>query len=340
MEIVLTMGNTDDIAKHKTLIDNIINSESQMVRCCVSKASFDEHLTAINMVKDLFYEKTGKHLAVMLDVAIPKDKCRISLEGELDLSQDDSVILSNSPNTVLGNDLPVIYTDADLEEHELGDEYIIGDSLARLVAVEYIGLQSVKCRVTNLQATIKNGLGIASQKGCIKTTNRDIYDKCIKLIECVRPECIVLSYIENKDDVDEFRNAVVTSDYAPCIMSKIETYAAVKNRNEIIQSSDELMIARGCLAVNVGLENLLQAQNAVIAACKAADKKVCIASNILKSIGSQAAPTRTDMIDLAYMMQQGVSFLVITDSISRTPKYRALYQYVKRAEEALENQVF
>ncbi len=336
MKTILTMGNIDEMQRHQMLIENVLQSNSNMVRCCVSKESYEEHVEAILCVKELYRHRTGHDLEIMLDVAIPKDKDRIVLAEDMELYEGDVVILSTLNDKTVGGKGKVINTDADISKHEVGDELILGDSLVRIIIEEKFEPNSAKCRVTNQYGIIKNGLGIASKKGCIKTTRGDIYDKCLKLIETIRPECIVLSYVETKDDVNMLKGKIITPQYRPLLMAKIETYQAVVNREEIIECSDQIMIARGCLAVNVGLENLMHVQDTIITECNIRQKEVCVASNIFKSLKNQHVPSRTDIVDIAHMIQKGVNYLVITDSISRTTRCRELLRYIELVEKATE----
>lgn len=148
-----------------------------------------------------------------------------------------------------------------------------------------------------------------------------------------RPECIVLSYIETSNDVIEFKELLQYENYNPIIMSKIECYSAIKNIDAIIDVSDEIMIARGCLAINVGLENLLFSQDLTLNKCIEKKKKCCIASNILKSLSSSYAPTRAEICDLAHMVKEGVGNIVITDSISRSTRYKNVVEFIQKVDQ-------
>ncbi|WP_195837896.1 pyruvate kinase [Tissierella pigra] len=147
-------------------------------------------------------------------------------------------------------------------------------------------------------------MAIASKYRFIKPTSEDIKDKCFKIIHKFKPASIVLSYIENKEDVIDFRKSIQCQIYNPTIMSKIECYSAVQNVDDIIDVSDEIMLARGCLATNIGLENLLCAQDLTLEKCIEKNKRCWIASNILKSLSSYNAPTCADICDLSHMIKQ------------------------------------
>lgn len=104
-------------------------------------------------------------------------------------------------------------------------------------------------------------------------------------------------------------------------MSKIECQKAFDNIKSILNNSDSIMIARGCLAVNVGIENLVKYQEFIIKECYNNNKNFCIASNILRTLGNQNWPSRSDIADLIYMIKNGANFFVITDGYCMTYKF-------------------
>ncbi|AIQ56953.1 pyruvate kinase [Paenibacillus borealis] len=329
MNIIPTMGNVDTIESHNTLVENLMNSSTQIVRCCVSKASYDEHVEAVNYVRNEFKKHTNKDLQLMLDIAWPKDKKRIWIESEQQITGGETVYICISENEI-SNDKKII-VDFDCSLFNVGEEIYLGNAEI-ILTVTQIGDNYLQC-VANNDGLLKSGLGIASKQGFIKPSAVDIKEKCVKLIDVLRPECIVLSYIETSDDVIEFKELLLKHiNYNPIIMSKIECYSAIKNIDAIIDVSDEIMIARGCLAVNVGLENLLFAQDLTLSKCIEKNKRCCIASNILKSLSSSYAPNRADICDLAHMVKEGVDNIVITDSISRSSRYKNVVEFIRKVD--------
>ena len=71
--------------------------------------------------------------------------------------------------------------------------------------------------------------------------------------------------------------------------------ALVNNTEEIAKNSDSVMIARGCLAVTVGIEKMTKAQDQSIKICKGCNTDVCVASNILRSLNNRNWPLRSDI---------------------------------------------
>ena len=171
-------------------------------------------------------------------------------------------------------------------------------------------------------AEIKKGKAIASPSGFFKTTDIEITNKVLEIITTLRPEICVFSYIENKFDILNFKKLIYKhANYLPHIMSKIECQEAVNNVDSIIDNSESIMIARGCLAVNVGFENMIEAQDIIITECLKKRKDVCIASNILRSLNIQNCPSRADVVDLFYMIIKGINWFVITDGFCMEEKF-------------------
>lgn len=98
----------------------------------------------------------------------------------------------------------------------------------------------------------------------------------------------------------------------------------IENTTEIRDVSTSIMIARGCLAVNVGAENLLKAQDDIVDKCIQTKEKLYIASNILKSFSSKVWPTRSDICDAAYMIKSGIHNIIIIDPICKEYNFRYL----------------
>jgi len=65
---------------------------------------------------------------------------------------------------------------------------------------------------------------------------------------------IALSFIKSGNDLDNARNIINELGENPFLVAKIEKDEAVRNIDEIIGKADGIMIARGDLGVEIGLE--------------------------------------------------------------------------------------
>nr|WP_278286437.1 MULTISPECIES: pyruvate kinase [Clostridium] len=116
---------------------------------------------------------------------------------------------------------------------------------------------------------------------------------------------MALSYTEGKDDIILIKDKLEeVLDYSPSIMSKIETMKGIDNSDEIIEHSDSLMLARGCLVLNIGISRLLYYQDLVLDKCKKRNCKLYIASELLSSLGKKEWPSRSDICDISYIVKK------------------------------------
>ncbi len=326
INIIPTISFTNSNEEFTKMISNIIYSKAELVRCNVSKGAIEEYVDLINSVKYSYYKQTGKIFKILLDLPIPKDRVKINIASDiekLNINEGDTVVLAEDGEKINCELEPVIYVKTGLKHHKNGEILIVGDGYLRLL-VKKVGASYLECEALNT-AYITSDVRIASKSGMIVQVENELFEKSIELTRIIKPECIALSYIENADDVENIKNIMKKrAGYIPDIMSKIENTVAIDKAEEIRNASTSVMIARGCLAVNVGAENLLKAQDEIVHRCKQTKEKIYIASNILKSFSSKAWPTRSDICDASYMVKSGIRNIVIIDSICKEYNFKYL----------------
>jgi pyruvate kinase len=116
-----------------------------------------------------------------------------------------------------------------------------------------------------------------------------------------------LSYVTSVEEIRKLRDIV--NDI--WIVSKIET--RVTSLKEIIAESDAVMIARGDLGVEVGLENLPLVQSRIIRISRKFGKPVILATQVLESMVSSPQPTRAEVIDVSNSVLNGVDAILLSD---------------------------
>ena len=83
------------------------------------------------------------------------------------------------------------------------------------------------------------------------------------------------------------------------IISKIEKQEGVDNRDEIIDASYGIMIARGDLGIEVPIERIPGIQRQIIRKCVQKKKPVIVATQMLHSMIQNPRPTRAEVTDIA-----------------------------------------
>jgi len=97
------------------------------------------------------------------------------------------------------------------------------------------------------------------------------------------------------------------------IIAKIETNAATKNIEEIIQESDAVMIARGDLAVETMPESVPVMQRHIIGLGFRYKKPTIVATQMLASMTEDPEPTRAEVSDVATAVIVGADAVMLSD---------------------------
>jgi pyruvate kinase len=128
-----------------------------------------------------------------------------------------------------------------------------------------------------------------------------------------------LSFVKEFGDVQELKDLVneikknLGSKKDVRIIAKIERPEAVKNISKILEEVDGIMIARGDLGMEMPEEQLPITQKNLIAAAKAADKPVMVATQLLYSMEHNIRPSRAEVNDIANAVIDGATSLLLTN---------------------------
>ncbi len=120
-------------------------------------------------------------------------------------------------------------------------------------------------------------------------------------------DIIGYSFVQTPEDVQRLAGEVIrrrAGKPMPALMLKIETPLAVRNLPHLIVHAGgrlpvAVMIARGDLAVEIGLERLSEVQEEILWLCEAARVPVVWATQVLDNMVKDGAPSRAETTDAA-----------------------------------------
>ncbi len=126
-------------------------------------------------------------------------------------------------------------------------------------------------------------------------------------------EYVAASFIRKSDDVIQIRKFLDLNggDFIK-IISKIENQEGLDNIDEIIDSSDGIMVARGDLGVEIPIENLPHWQKLIIKKCNDRGKFVITATQMLDSMIRNPRPTRAEASDVANAIHDGSDAVMLS----------------------------
>lgn len=123
---------------------------------------------------------------------------------------------------------------------------------------------------------------------------------------------VAVSFAHTAKDIDDVRKELAKHKADAKIIAKIETRSAVDNLEDIIKTSDALMIARGDLAIEIGPEQVPIVGREIILLARRYKKPVIMATQMLESMMTSTTPTRAEANDVATAVSLGVDCLMLS----------------------------
>ena len=133
-----------------------------------------------------------------------------------------------------------------------------------------------------------------------------LFEKDLEMIDVANTfdiDFIGLSFVRSVDDIIIAKKLINNNIE---IISKVETAAAVENIDSILENIDNILIDRGDLSTEVGIENVPYFQNYIIDKALFHNKHVFLATQFLKNMENNPIPTIAEIIDLYNTFKKGV----------------------------------
>lgn len=125
----------------------------------------------------------------------------------------------------------------------------------------------------------------------------------IKLANQYKLDFVGLSFVRSADNVREAKALIGASTQ---IISKIETIDAVEHINEILPLVEYILVDRGDLSTDIGIEKIPRFQKYIIDKALYFDVKVFLATQVLKNMETKPIPTIGEIEALYEIMKSGV----------------------------------
>ena len=258
-KIIATIGPASD---DPGVLRGMIDAGADIIRIGLAHGTLAEAIARYRHVRQVARE-AERTVGTLIDLPGPKVRLAQFADGGADLATGTTVLLRPgapaSTQAVLGVDYAEL-----LEDVKLGDKLALGDG-------------TVRCEIVDLghdQATVRNthggrlqgrpGLHVpADRLGLATPSAEDLY-KLDAFVE-EGADMVALSFVRSAHDVR--RVGTEPAPRGPLVIAKIETRAAVENLDGIIAASGAVMVARGDLGIELGIEELPTLQKRIIRGC-------------------------------------------------------------------------
>jgi len=124
------------------------------------------------------------------------------------------------------------------------------------------------------------------------------------------------------------------------VFAKIENLEGVAHLEELLEDSDQIVIARGDLGNASGLIHLPTIQKQIENYCKKLNKPYMVVTEMLHSMQENPTPTRAEVSDVFHAVYHGASSIMLTgETASGKYPLEAMIYFVNVAKEALKERM-
>jgi pyruvate kinase len=306
-KIIATVGpasNTYD--KLLELIEAGVN----VFRLNFSHGTHEEHQKVVNYVRDI-NEKYDYHVALLQDLQGPKIRTNKMPDNGIEYFKGDifKIITKDVLGTkdVIGTSYLEIPRDV-----EPGAMILVDDGKIELKVLSTNRIDEVVVEVVH-GGIIKSFKGINLPFTKVSTpslTEKDLRDLEFGVKNNI--EWIALSFARKAQDVLELKKLIKEKNASSKVIAKVENPEAIDNIDEIIASTDAVMVARGDLGVEIYLEEVPMVQKMIIHKCNELAKPVIVATQMMESMITSLRPTRAETNDVANAVMDGADALMLS----------------------------
>lgn len=295
------------------------NAGVNIVRLNASHGDHDYFKSVISNVLQVEREAPGRPLAVALDTKGPEMRTGV-MENGVDVVVEEGhefIVTTNDAYAEKGSG-EYLYIDYKHlpKKVQPGRIIYIDDGILALQVLAIDG-DDVRVRAVN------NGV-LSSHKGVnLPLTEVDlpaISEKDRQDLEFARDQnldMIFASFIRSKEDVEKIRGILGEQGAHIRIISKIENHQGLMNFDEILATTDGVMVARGDLGIEIPAPQVFVAQKMMIARCNIVGKPVICATQMLESMTVNNRPTRAEVSDVANAVVDGADCVMLSGETAK-----------------------
>ena len=305
-KIVATLGPASSTQE---ILERLVQAGIDVVRMNFSHGTVEDHLARAAGIRAAA-AKFGRTIGILGDLQGPKIRVSKFENDKITLVDGENFILD--AQCTLGNQ-----ERAGLDYKELpkdvrpDDVLLLDDGRLKLIVTSVRGTE-IHTRVL-VGGELSNNKGINRQGGGLSApalTGKDMDD--IKTAALIGVDFVAVSFPKGAADMYMARQLLRAAGSNALLIAKIERVEAVAHLEEILDSSDGVMVARGDLAVEVGDAAVPALQKRMIRMARDRNKLTIIATQMMESMILSPVPTRAEVSDVANAVLDGTDAVMLS----------------------------
>ena len=309
-KIVCTLGPaTESLDNVRALVASGMN----VARLNMSHGSHEEQAARYRNVRQAS-DESGQAVGILADLQGPKIRLGKFSAGKVEVKPGDKF-------TITTLDVDGTATRASTTYKGLPGDVQPGDRI--LIDDGRVAMNALSVTDTDVVCEILEGSALSSNKGInlpgVAVSVPALSDKDeedLRWALRIGVDIIALSFVRNANDYNDVRRIMDEEGIVVPVIAKIEKPQAVENLQEIVDTFDGIMVARGDLGVELPLEEVPLVQKQCISKARIAGKPVIVATQMLDSMEHASRPTRAEASDVANAVLDGADALMLSGETS------------------------
>jgi len=310
-KIVATIGPA---TASKEMLKKIIKAGVNVCRINFSHGSHKEHEQVINYIRDINKEE-GLFTAILGDLQGPKIRVGEIENNGVEVVNGQEITISSTP--CVGNKEKIYISYQNFPQDVSPGETILLDD----------GKLNFEIKSTNgvdkVVAIVRHGGILSSNKG-VNLPNTKISLPCLTPKDLTDLEFalsmnlawIGLSFVRNSQDILELKSIINKAKSTAKVIAKIEKPEAIDDIDNIIKTTDAIMVARGDLGVEIPFQEVPRIQKMIVKKSMKAAKPVIIATQMMESMMDNLTPSRAEVNDVANAVLDGADAVMLSGETS------------------------
>lgn len=306
-KILATLGPA---SREPVVLESLLAAGANAVRINMSHGTQEEHVETIRRARSAA-ERLKRPLSVLVDLSGPKIRTGM-LKGGQPVQLEANALFTLTTRSVVGDAREVSTNYAGLaRDVKAGARILLDDGAIELVVDS--------TSETDVVTRVLNGGTLAERKGInlpgISLPIPSLTDKDRRDLQwAVREgaDYIALSFVRRAEDCAEAKSLIRAAGGNQPLVAKIEKAEAIDHLEEIADTADGMMVARGDLGVETSVELVPVYQKRIIEMANKKEKVVITATQMLQSMITEPRPTRAEASDVANAVWDGTDAVMLS----------------------------
>ena len=305
-KIVCTIGPASE---SPDVMEKMIRAGMNIARINFSHGDLEGHRAVVRNLRSAA-RAAGRRLAIMADLSGPKMRIGKLAQEPVELKPGDIFVLTT--DDIVGDGGRASVTFKRLPQAvKAGDTLYLNDGIIQLDVASVKGNEVTGRVVVGGELRSRKGLNLPGiDLGISAFTERD--HECLKFAAQEGIDAVSQSFVETGADIWAVRQAADALDYHPLIIAKIERSNALNHMDDVLDSADGIMIARGDLGVEVPIERIAIIQKDLMKQANRWAKPVITATQMLESMTENRRPTRAEATDVSNAILDGTDCVMLS----------------------------